>query len=713
MSGTEENLPKSVVATLNEEAPIAPVDAGTPMYRIDPASKVAVSKHYGKLWQGRIDAGRAAAKHHHDAWDEAIRYYNNSQLDHREGARDGISGNRYFAKRRNRQWSETENVVYSNVRAMMPAVFTKNPQAEFTTVVDQYKPFVQCVEDLVNDLAGRRKEPGLNLKVHAKQAIISAELCNLGWFEFGYTERANSLEAVQEEIMQLEKELADAKDTKAIREAEGKLMALEESLALVTPAGPYARYMPPHDVVNDPSAMLPDFSDAKWRAICQVYPTHYLNARYGEKDENGVVKSIYKPTHVLVAGEGADDEIKNFKLFETDAEASAYGYKDKAQLQKAYQTKCWRILDKVTRRVFLYAENKWDWPVWVENDPYELPGFYNSVPLYFNTTPLGAYAHSNVVYYLDQQDGLNEINDEFRRARLDIKENILYDSTFDREVVEKWLKGPSPSANGVVVPDGKKLSDMILQKPNLLVNAMPFFDTQKLMQSINRLSGVTDVLQNSQFKTNTTNKAIENYNSTTTMRLDEKIDAIEDALGELFFGIGFLCARFMTKEEVADIIGDERAAAWTQLEPRELARIFSCQSVGGSTQKPTSAAKKQQALEMANILAQFAKYAPGTIIETTMMLFNEAFDELTLPKDWALRVGKEAEAALNKGRTDQPQQGADGAAEPQAPEMNEIAMAIDNLPPEAKIALGNVLARGVPIAEAVPEVLRAVTKQPG
>lgn len=721
MSGTEENLPAPISAMLQEEAPIAPVDNGTPMYRIDETSKVVISKHYGKLWEARISASNTARKHHVDAWDEAIRYYNNSQLDHREGGREGRSGNRYFSKRRNTAWAETENIVYANVRAIMPALYAKNPQGEFTTPDDSFKPFVQAVEDTVNALASMKHAPGINLKVHAKQAVLTTEICNIGWFEYGYTERSQSLQAAQDELAALEKALSEAKDVSAIREAEGKLMALEETLAFVTPAGPFVKFRAPHDVVADSNAMLPDFSDGQWIAIAEVYPTHYLNARYGEKQDDGSIKSIYRPTHVLMAADGADDDVKNFKLFDTDAEASSYGYKDKSTLQKAYRTKCWRIWDKTTRRVFLYADNKWDWPIWVENDPYELPGFYPLTPLYFNTTPLGAYARSNVTYYLDQQDGINEIHDEFRRARQDVKENVLYDSDFDRETVVQWLKGASPSAHGVKVPDGKSLKDMILPKPNSLLGVLQLFDPMRLMQSVDRLSGVSDVLRNAQFKTNTTNKAIENYNSSTAMRLDEKIDCIEDALGDVLYNIGFLCARFMSKEEVTTIIGAERAEAWQQLDPAELRRVFRCQAVGGSTQKPTSAAKKQQALEMANLLSKMIQFAPSVVLETTMTLFNDAFDELTLPKDWATRIKDEAAKSLMKGRTDGAGGGGEGpgagggnaGAAPGGPGMEEIAAAIDALPPQAKVALGNVLARGVPVAEAVPEVLRAVTQQSG
>lgn len=704
-----DSIPPTVERQLDEEAPIAPVDAGMPMYAVDPVTKIAVSKQYGKLWKGRLDAAERARKMHEDAWDECIRYYNNSQDGNRIAA-DNKSGNRYFSARRNAQWSETENVVYANTRAIMPALYAKNPQVEFTAFNEGRKPYVDMLERLVNTLANTREAPGLNLKVHARQAVLTTELCNLAWIEYGYVEKPQSSILAEQTIAELSQQLADAQDTKTIREIEGKLLALEEQLDLLNPPGPYARFRSPHDVVVDGDSSIPDFSDAKWLAVREFYPTAYLNARYSTDDEHGVKRSIYEPTHVLSGGESLDDEIKSFKLFSHDAEASAYGYTDSVQVKRAHRTLCWRIYDRTTRRVYLYADNKWDWPVWVENDPYGLPGFFNFEPLFFNTTPLGALARSNVTYYLDQQDAINEIHDEFRRARQDIKENILYDSRFNRDTVLDWLRGSSPSAFGVDVPDGRTLKDMILEKPNSLLRAQALFDLGRPMQSVDRISGVSDILRNAQFKTNTTNKAIESYHSSSAQRLDEKIDAIEDFLGRVFYGVAFCCAQFMPADQVAMLIGDEAAAQWQTHTAQELRGMFACSAVGGSTQKPSSNAKREYALELGNLLSKLAQYAPSVVLETTMQLFDNAFDELHMPHNAFLRIEEEAKAALQRGNSTQ---GAGGDAAPSgnsamAPSMEEVAAVVDTLPPEAKIALGNALAAGAPVSEALPEVIRMI-----
>jgi hypothetical protein len=711
-----EQLPQGVSNILDEEAPMAVQEAqGEPIYKVDKNLRIPVSKHLGKRWKGKIDSAHQARKLMADAWDEAIRYYNHDQSSHRD-SRENSSSNRYYSKRRNTQWSETENIVYANTRAMMPALYAKNPQVEFTTANEKLRPLVQQLEKIANSLAVRPAPVGLNLKVHAKQAVLAAELCNIGWLEYGYTEPPASSQAVAAEMEAVGQKLAKAKDQKEIRELEGQLLALEEISEVLTPPGPWVAYRHPRRVLVDPDSTNPDYSDARWIAVNDFYPTDYLNARYGEKDENGQYKSIYQPTHVLVGSENAQDDVDNFKLIKGEPEAAAYGYDNKQAMQNACRTSCWRIWDKTTRRVYMFAENKWEWPIWVVNDPYGLPNFFPLRAMYFNTSVVGSGARSNVTYYLDQQDAINEIHSEYRIARQNVRENILYDSRMDRDSVVEWLKGGGPNATGVKIPDGMSLRDAILEKPNVMLKAMPLFDTQRLYGSIDRISGVTDVVRGAQFKTNTTNKAIENYNSSTAMRLDEKIDAVEDAIGEVLYGVAFLCAQFMSAEDVAELLGEEAATDWQNVGAADLRNLFQAQAVGGSTQKPTSQAKKQQALEISDILGKFAQAAPTTAMTMILNLLNEAFDEVELPDGIFEKLSEEVQQMMRRGSSDAgaantgDMPDAPGAAtapqEAEEPTIEQVAAIIDQLPPAAKQALGKVLAAGAPFAEALPEVLR-------
>jgi hypothetical protein len=560
------------------------------------------------------------------------------------------------------------------------------------------------MENLVNELASRDTAPGFNLKPHMRQAVLAAELHNIAWIRYGYTQRAGSIEQAQEEMQQLTVELQQATDTKTIREIEGKIQALEETLDTLQPAGPFVVFEPAANVLADPDARNYDFSDASWIAVRCIFPTAYLNAKYGKK-EGDEVKSVYKPTHVLPAGVTSHkDSDDAFMQVGEVVEAHQYGYNDVAQLNRAYRTECWMIWDKVTRRVFLYAANDWTWPIWVEDDPYHLPNFYPMRALVYNTTPTGPYALSPVTYYLDQQDAINEINDEYRRARQDVRENILFDDKMNRATVEAWLTGSNGHAQGVTVPEGRSLRDMILEKPNTLLKVLPLFDKSQHFAAIDRLSGVSDVLRNAQFKTNTTNKAIENYNSVTAMRLDAKIDAIEDFAGRVFYDIAFMLGQFMTPNEVENVLGATAAMKWVQYDPIMLRRILRCRVVGGSTQKPTNEAKKQQALQLADILAKFVQMAPTVVTSVIMELLNEAFDEIHLPDDAFTRIQEEAQISLQRGNN---ASGGTGAGNP----AQQVLQEIDALPEEARRALGLALSRGASISDALPMILQAQQQQ--
>src|SRR5262249_17008244 len=104
------------------------------VYKALPGSRIPVSSKRGGIWKSRRDAATKAMQDLVDAWDEAIRYYNHDQADHRDGISSGyrnrwgkVSGNRNIARRLNEMFSSTENIVFSNVSAQVPELYAKNP----------------------------------------------------------------------------------------------------------------------------------------------------------------------------------------------------------------------------------------------------------------------------------------------------------------------------------------------------------------------------------------------------------------------------------------------------------------------------------------------------------------------------------------------------------------------------------------------------------
>lgn len=707
-------------------------DKYTPSYQVVGDSRVPVSVAHGKLWQSRLEQGRKKRRTDNldKAWAEALRYYRNDQVAHRDDSDDGVdgdyAGNESGAMKLYRRFSETENIVFANTSALVPTLYAKNPTVEFTAVDQDDNETGVLVQDVVNRLLAKKSQPGINLKPKARKAVVMCTLTNAAYVEVGYTFREQSSQQAIEDITRLSKQLEKAKTPQAVRELEGKIQALEETVSMLRPAGPWAKFRRPQDVIFDPDAVEDDHSDAKWGMIADYINTSYLNAKFRER-KSGKTVSLYKPTHIVSSGDAgkntAEHEIDNYSLFNDDEgkkdNAAAYGYADEDAFRGAQRTKCWWVWDKTTQRVLLYADNDWTWPIWVWDDPYHLQGFYPLSKLQFYTDPEEAMSKGEVTYYLDQQDALNQINSEMKQARQWARRNLFYDKNkVSKDEVEKFMKGDEDVAVGVDVPEGMNLKDMVQSITPPSMQFVQLFDKQPILEAIDRVSSVQPVMRGVEFKTNTTNQAINQYNSIQQTRTDEKIDAVEDFIGQIGWAVAQLCLQFMTAEEVAVLIGERKAAMWQQMDAPTIATQLQMTVVGGSTQKQTSESKKQQALQMGQVLGQFVNASPQPVLAVLVKTLRGAFNDVIPDEEWQIIMdaimgqggGAPAPSAAGGGN------GAEGGGAPTSPESQPDPIVVleqltDALPPEALQALGMAMARGVPVREAIERIIPAVQQQ--
>jgi hypothetical protein len=732
------------------------------VYKVMPQSRIPVSSKRGPLWKSRKDQGQRQMNDLIDAWDEAIRYYNHDQQSHRDGKDSpDYAGNRFAAKRLNNKFSSTENVVFANVNAQVPELYAKNPIVSVTPRPDNSEQtgatnesddaFARAVERLVNVLFGMRTPPGVNLKPKAKRNVLVALLTNTGWFEVGYINKDKSSEQAFADLQALSKQLAEADDDDDIRAVEGALIALEERIEFLQPSGPFVRVRLPHQVIVDPDHNDPHLSDANWVMIEDMLPTDYINAVYGMRDPQAApdedddageipdaddeIVSIFEPTHILNAeGSGGDTDGDDFSLFTSDKnEYSAYGYQDQGSFNKAKRTKVWYVWDKVTRRLEMYADNDWKWPIWVWDDPYSLQGFFPLTKLWFHDNPVALFAKGEVSFYLDQQDEINEVNDEKRRARLWARRNIFFnpDMGITQDIANAVLNGPNEMAVPVRVPEGMDPNKIIFSiPPPSMQFAQQLFDKQDLYQSIDRIAATNEVERGGQFKTNTTNRAIDYYSTLGNMRMDLRLDAIEDALGDVGWKLAQLCLRFMDADTVRQLTGLDVQDFWQPLNSLQDFAKLSVSCVGGSTQKMTSQARKQEAVQVGQVLSQYLKAAPRTVIKVTLDMFGKAFDDFMISKeDWEA-IDQEVAVVLQSQQGGAPgqQQGAPGQAGPPQPrpmptgagaggpptgpqgDVGQLAQVttsfLQALPPQMLKAIGIALQQGVPPVQIFQQILQ-------
>lgn len=692
-----------------------PEDSYVPQYRMVGDSRVPIAKKAGALWKSRKKAAISRIKNGQDdeRWDAALRYFRNDHTSRERGGDDDTLGKK-GGTRLTTAGMETENIVFANVTSMVPSVYAKNPSIECSAEDEQYSDLALSIKHLINVLMQKRSTPGVNLKPIARRAVLLTFLTNVAYVEVGYTKREQSTEQTLADLQQIGEKLAKAKNKKDIQTLEAELVALEDKVDLLRPSGPFLKLRGPKQVLPDPDACDPFLSDAKWLMIEDYVDTEFLKVVYGVKNEDGDYESIFKPSHVLkLEGNGdgsADDEIASFSLISSDEgqKGADYGFDDEGSFKKAMRTKVWYVWDKSTRRVYMYNDADWSWPLWVWDDPYEYDDFFPVVPLSFYVDPEKFYARSETVMYLDQQDAINTINNEIAKCRDYIVGKVVYSKNagISEQDVDNFLAGTTRKRSlGLDVPRDADLTKLFVplvpQSAHMLNTTV--FDKEKLYQAIDRVSSVSGMQRGEQLKTNTTNKIAEAYQSRDQTRLDEKIDLVEDFIGNIGWKLAQLCVRNMDKETVAKLIGEKKAAVWDDLPSlRDFQTYIDLKVEGGSTTKPTSASKKQDAIQVGQVLGQFGKAVPAAIV-TAIKVMERAFDEVVITsEDWD-GIMQSVQQQM------QGQQGGGGEGD----QLAQVEQIVDGLPPELKQKLGVAIAHGAPIRQAVGAIVQMAQQAQG
>jgi hypothetical protein len=711
MADELDQLPVEVEANIEQSLPKQPRTRKTkvaPSYQVIGDSKIPVAKVTGTVWKSRMEQAKKHTEDVREAWLEAIRYFENDQLNHRT-PQEHASGNDVGNQKLNDNITETENVVFANVTTMVPALYAKNPEAEFTAIRSGDEGLATLLERLVNALGGRKHAPGFNLKPKAKRGVVTTLLTNRSFIKIGWINKQESSEQALQDLTDLAKKLQKAKTTKELNEIEGQIQALEESIDILQPSGPFAKFRGPMDIFIDPNAKEIDLTDANWVIEEDILPTTFILAKYANKSGNEY-KSIYKSTHVMkVSIGGSEDEddksADNFSLFDDGKDtAKTFGFDNEIAFERAKMTKVYYVWDKVTRRVLMYNAKDWTWPIWVWDDPLQLDCFYPYYPLTFFESPSGPLTKGEVSYYLDQQDAINEISDETKRFRKWARRNIWYNENYiDKEQAAAVLNGDDGTARGVSLPEGVKFDELIgsIAPPSVQHDKM--FDKQNYYDAIDRISSVGEVLRGGQFKTNTNKSAVDANVGASNMRVDEKADQIEDWIGQIYWGIAQLCLMNMPQEQVAQIVGEEEAAQWQNMSPQEISTL-SHTVLGGSTKKPTSQAKKEEALELGQVLGQFVNAAPGPVLKLMLQSMEKAFDEITIrEEDWA-----ELQEAIDQqsGKEAPPQEGqAGGQNDISTASPEQLQQLLQQLPPEIKQQVKSAIDSGVSPKEALQSAM--------
>ena len=630
-------------------APSKSKNEPAPVYQIYEGSRIAISSSVGKLWQRRVNAAIRAYEQVTVMWDEIFRYYNNNQG-------RAIESSRGVFKR----GDVTENVVFSNLNIMLPAVYSKNPDITVSTSDDTDQEFCRALEKLINTLF----RTALHAKQKIKKCVGIGLLTNFGVMKLDYTRKDDSREIAVQQLSEITQQLGVAKTQEEVSDLYGQMEALEMNMEVMKPSGPSLSNILPHNLIIDPYAELQDGTDAEWMAERVFLPTAMLTQRFTKPDPDSPSESnskdggtnydcgsrvlVYKPTHKASfdTSDGKRDDGLGFvqQAMEGGIDSSHHTDDERTAYLQMYTTECYLIWDKLTHRVMLFHRDDWKWPLWVWDDPLNVTRFFPYFVIGYTMSTGGTIGVGETAYYLDQQDEINTINRKLRRMRTSVFDFFFYNSDkVDGDQVEKMLNGirgeniggDLKHICGIKAGEGK-ISDIFESLYPRMDAYKELFNKEDLLDSINRITNTSDALRGVQFKTNTNEDAVNTYQESMKLSVGAKVDVVEDVVADIAISLAEMCVQYMSQEDVVGLIGPALGQNYKQMSVAMLNSTYSMEIVAGSMEKPNSIFKKKEAIQIAQAVGQFAQAAPGATLKVMLKVLQQAFTEVVIqPEDWA------------------------------------------------------------------------------
>ena len=665
-------------------------ESDEPLYRVYRDARIAVGQAVGTMWERKLKAALTAYTHVMEQWEQVFRYYNNDQ-----SSKVLMTPRGMF-----RRGDSTENVVFSNLNVMLPAVYSKDPDISCSTSSEEEEPFCRALEALINALFKRKD--GINAKPRVKKSTGMGLLTNFGIMKLDFTKKDDSRELARTQMEEITAKIGQAKTQEELSLLYGQIEALEQNMEVRKDSGPALSNVLPHNLIVDPYAENPDGTDGEWMIERTWLPTNMLTARFTEPEEEGDPgqpmrdrKLIYKPTHkaVFTGNTGARDDGLGLVLEAIESGGNmptAHTETERMAYLNMYFTECYYVWDKATRRVLLFAKDDWKWPVWVWDDPIQITRFFPYFITSFSMSTGGTVSVGETSYYLDQQDEINDINRQLGRIRRTVFDYFYYNSDqVDPDEAEKFvnaLRGQTPDAKRLLgVKAGEhKISDMIQSFAPPTIAYEKLFNKEAVLSSIDRLTNTSDALRGVQFKTNTNEQAVDTYQEAMRLSVGAKVDVVEDVVSDLALSLAEICVQFYTQEDVTRIIGAKLAAGWEQMDLGTFRSTYNLELVAGSMEKPNSVFKKKEAVQVTQAIGQFAQAAPGAVLRIMLRVLEQAFTEVVIkPEDWDL-LDQEVQASMAKGVSTGPSSPSGGGQQGQPDIKAQLQQAAQQLNPQQK-----------------------------
>lgn len=562
-----------------------------------------------------------------------------------------------------------ENLVRTVVESLLDYTYMRNPHAEISAIVDTDKELSKVLQKILRTLINKKTLPGINLRPKILKQIIFAHLTNFGILELTWQDEQGSLEQVLEVNERVKERIKAENDPEKAAPLYELLDILQRELDTRKHVGMGIKVRSPFSLIIDPNCQELDLSDCRWIMDRDLMKIDHIKAEYmyySEEHDKTFFK--YRPDVELDMSSASNDTKESAEYAIIDAIMPDVDSEQAKLRAKGTIPIVW-IYDRTTRLKYLYMENRWDVPLWVYPDNMELSRFFPFFILAFSAPLTSIVQSGEVSHYISFQKEINKINVQIAKARSRAFSKYLYNaSSIDKEEAAKLFRFADSTdekleAYGIKLRDNDaSLSDILEPFKLPSVNFKEVFDKTELKEALDRTTRISDAMRGAEYRTNTTNDAVASYNEFASNRLEGLTDKIERSVENLFWSICELVVSKFTTEQIANLISEEDAQKFRTLSVTEFNRNHNLEIAAGSIEKPTSAAKKKEAVQIIQMLGQFGTAAPRTVLSLVTRLLRSAFSKSLVTDKDLQHLEEEGLAAMQKGVSTQ------GSQEQQQPQ---------------------------------------------
>lgn len=563
-----------------------------------------------------------------------------------------------------------ENFVRIITQTLLDMTYMQNPTAEFSTDIEDQKAFEKSLSAIVTTIVNKATGIGLNIRPTILRQIAFGHLTNFGIVKLCYTPEVGSREDTLKLFTKAQEQLKLEKDPEKASHLYALLDVLYKEIHARQPYGLAVKHISPFAFMADVDATMDDLSDAKVTFEIEQIDEGHIKANYLKfitEQDQWVFK--YDEKTIFNGGDAKSDIQARASLQEQIVDDLMPDLSD-AEKEAAVtgKVRCLWVHDKVTRYVYLYIYGQWDTPLWVFEDEMQLSRFFPYFVLAFSASTKGLPRLGEPSYYIPFQEEVNRTNEQYSMVRSAAFSTILYDTeTIDKKEVDKVLDElHKPSRRlrsiGVKLRDSEKgLAGAMVPFVLPVANLTEIFNDPRYRNSIDKASRLSEAMRGGQFKTNTTNEAIAQYQQIADTRVITLVDSIEEMLAQLFWAIAEVIVSKYDKNLITTLVSEVHAVNFQNMSVDEFNNKFSLEIEAGSTEKSNSTNKKKEATQIIQMLGQFGTAAPKTVLGIVTKLLRQVFSRNLVTDKDLQTLQQEGDAAMQKGvsteagQTQQPQ----------------------------------------------------------